>query len=76
MKNKYHGWANYTTWNIDLWATSCDEKTYRHVEDNKPYTPAKAKRVARQLFGNATPDGAKLSAKCVDWKEIADAWNE
>ncbi len=26
---KYNGWTNYETWNVNLWLTSNDESTYR-----------------------------------------------
>jgi hypothetical protein len=72
-RTDYNGWHNYSTWNVALWADN-DEGSYRYVQDHKPYTPGKARRIAADLFGERTPDGARLSA--VSWKEIATAWNE
>jgi hypothetical protein len=73
MSKGYNGWANRSTWNVALWAGN-DYGMYQTVESNKPYTKSSARRLAEEMFGDKTPDGCKLDG--VNWKEIADAWNE
>jgi len=72
----YNGWPNYETWNVNLWATN-EEQTYMRVLQDKPYDATKAQRVGRELWPEGTPDmdGPK-DMDAVDWKHIADAWNE
>ena len=72
----YNGWTNWETWNLNLWAEN-DEPTYRHVIAERPYTPAKAARVAFGLFPEGTPDmDGPEELDAVDWAEIAKAWND
>lgn len=59
-RKDYNGWKNRETWNVALWADN-DEGSYKYVQSQKPYNVAKAKRVAQELFGDATPDGCKLT---------------
>jgi len=76
----YNGWKNRTTWNIMLWLDN-DEGSYRQYRAdvaslksyNKKLTGTRAKAIAMHALGEVTPDGCKLTAKCVDWKEIAEA---
>jgi hypothetical protein len=72
-RTDYNGWHNRATWNVALWADN-DYNSYQYVQSQKPYNIAKAKRVAQDLFGDATPDGCKLAN--VKWSEIVSAWNE
>ena len=76
----YNGWKNYTTWNINLWLMN-DEPLYRAcveaAEDcNRRGVVMRglaAKHFCQRYIGALTPDGARLSAKNIDWKAIADS---
>lgn len=82
-QSDYNGWKNRTTWNIMLWLDN-DEGAYRYYQDavrhvkdmGKKLTGGRAKIIAMAAIGNETPDGCKLTAKCVDWRAIAEAMQE
>ena len=74
----YNGWKNRATWNVALWAGN-NEGSYHYVLEQVKarggkVSPMGARAIARDLFGDATPDGDKLSG--VNWAEIADDFNE
>lgn len=84
----YNGYKNYNTWNIVLWIHN-DERAYGILQRraftrkgaNKKWFPTSAKvtthSILEQCFGKAeTPDGVKVGAKDIDWKEVSDAFNE
>jgi len=75
----YNGWPNYETWNVALWFGN-DEGLYRAVRAERPYTAAKAERVALEWMPDGTPDfddmGGAAAYDRVDWQEIAASWNE
>ena len=79
----YNGWRNRTTWNIMLWLDN-DEGAYRYYIERRDalkkkglkLTGTRAKAIAMNAIGDETPDGCKLTAKCVDWKSIAEAMSE
>lgn len=83
LQTDYNGWANRTTWNIMLWLDN-DEGNYRcykgmvekHLAQYGKLTGRAAKRIALNVLGDRTPDGCKLTAKCVDWPAIAEAMSE
>lgn len=71
----YNGWANWETWNVNLWMM--DEGHYPDVVfDGLPFTQESARQLVREAFPNGTPDmnSAQEYAE-VDWEHIADAWN-
>jgi len=79
----YNGWKNRTTWNIMLWLDN-DEACYRfYVERVRELTRkglkitgGRVRLIAMDALGATTPDGCKLTAKCVDWTAIAEAMRE
>jgi len=73
---RYNGWANYATWNVNLWVIN-EEPAYRAMDAHLIFTPDSAREFVQRHFPGGTPDlrnGRGLSE--VDWQEIADAWNE
>ena len=83
---KHNGWANWSTWNLALWAGN-DEDMYREVCSDRPYTANDAEDMAEHLFPAApgripgdgvfgTPDMDLSDWQDIDWQEIANAWNE
>ncbi len=79
---KVHGWKNYETWNVALWAGN-DEGIYREIRRRRPardYTEETAQELAREIWPDGTPDfqdmGGAKAFDAVDWEEVADAWNE
>jgi hypothetical protein len=73
---RYNGWVNYETWNVNLWATN-EEPTYHRLVESKPFTEQTAAVLGFELFPNGTPDMDDPSdMRKVDWTEIAAAWNE
>jgi hypothetical protein len=79
----YSGWANWETWNVALWFGN-DEPLYRAVRRQSvhrgAFTADSARRFVRALlpYGTAdakTPRGWEMY-DVVDWKAIADAFNE
>jgi len=75
----YNGWTNWETWCVNLWVTN-EEATYRRMRASRPYTAAKAERVALEMFPEGVPDfadeGGAGPMGRVNWGEIAAAWNE
>ena len=79
----YNGWKNRTTWNIMLWLDN-DEPAYRayrsmvsdYLKTHSKLSGVAAKRIAISALGTVTPDGCKLTARCVDWAAIAEAMSE
>ena len=83
LKHDYNGWKNRTTWNIMLWLDN-DEVSYfcykgmvwKFLENNSRLTAGAARKIALNVLGPSTPDGCKVTAKCVDWKTIAEGMIE
>lgn len=84
----YNGWANFATWNINLWMQN-DEGLYNHalelmrawkddsygILDN--FDGRCAEEIARELFPSGrTPDNVRLNQAEIDWTAIADAMLE
>jgi hypothetical protein len=85
MSNDYNGWANYETWNINLWIQN-DEGLYGFVRDGleelldrcgndwENVSLTDLKELVRDAFGsNKTPDGVSVMDAAIDWNEISDA---
>jgi hypothetical protein len=83
--NTYNGWANYETWNVNLWIQN-DEGLYGFVHDGlvdildrcdndwENVSLTDLKELVRDAFGaNKTPDGVSLMDSAIDWFEISDA---
>jgi hypothetical protein len=79
LMSDYISWANYETWNINLWVMN-DEPLYRAWQNLQQhygvFTVKTARVTARTLFGKKTPDGVRISSKHINWKEIVNTWNE
>ena len=74
--SEYNGWPNFETWNVALWAGN-DQESYQMVQANRPYTEAKAWRIALAMWPQGTPDmRGPEEMDAVDWSRIAEAWNE
>ena len=74
--DRYNGWLNYETWNINLWAFN-EEPLYKEVMRNQPFTAESAEELARGMFPEGTPDFDSVADfDKVDWNEIAEAWND
>lgn len=82
----YNGWANYETWNVNLWLLNCENLYDAIVNelrskledangawDNIPYTDIR--EMVKNAYGTATltPDGVSLDDARIDWSEISDA---
>ena len=83
--NTYNGWANYETWNVNLWIQN-DEGLYGFVRDGleemldrcdndwENVSITDLKELVRDAFGaNKTPDGVSLMDSAIDWFELSDA---
>ena len=82
--NSYNGWANYETWNINLWLQN-DETFYNHAVgelrfileahewDWENVSLAEVRGLIRDVLGSKTPDGVSTSHSDIDWLEISDA---
>lgn len=72
----YNGWANYSTWNVHLWMTDSEAIYSNLARRPKPWTPIAAKAYFRTWFPQGTPDMRGRIPVCINWREIADAFNE
>jgi hypothetical protein len=83
--NDYNGWANYETWNVNLWIQN-DEGLYNfildgitgllddHDNDWQNISETELKELVHDAFGgHKTPDGVSLMHREIDWSEISDA---
>ena len=82
--NDYNGWANYETWNINLWIQN-DEAAYNHMVDElrdildrhendwENVSLAEVRGLVRTVIGRGTPDGVRTDDSAIDWMEISDA---
>ena len=81
MNDGYNGWANWETWNLNLWLQN-DEFAYRSMSQQlRSLTEAPSYEDARwiaeiALGNNATPDGVLLDDHAICWQEIAKAMGE
>ena len=75
--DKYNGWANWETWNVNLWMFN-DEYLYDTIKSGSNYTPSDAMICVKALMPNGTPDMDNTDGgyDAVDWDEIADSFNE
>jgi len=83
MSNKYNGWTNYETWNVNLWLNN-DQGTYDFiVELAKQYAddaPMLAQALESfvdelqpELEASMFSDILNAAMREVNWQEIADA---
>ena len=85
MSNKYSGWTNYETWNVNLWLSN-DEPTYKYcVMLSKTYSnPIELANLLEEFVLGFKPElGASMfsdmlnaSLREVNWREIAEAYLE
>jgi hypothetical protein len=79
----YNGWANWETWNVALWFGN-DETLYRavlrQIEHRGAFTSDSARGFVRALLPDGTKDAKQPRGwamyDVVDWKAIADDFNE
>jgi hypothetical protein len=89
MSDKYNGWTNYETWNINLWLSNDEcfvelaksaDTTYNAAGALKVYTEELAKTFVPGIF-----DGAKSAfvgdlfgraLGSVDWYDIAEHYRD
>ncbi len=73
--NTYEGWANWDTWNVNLWIMN-DYGTYQawvaECREGDGWDAATARGFYLSVFDGSNPDKPDLDA--VDWAEIAQAW--
>lgn len=78
---KYHGKANYETWNVGLWITN-DEYVYRALlrrrdEFNELGTVENVRRAVCAYYPMGTPDFDDVrDYDKVDWNEIKELVDE
>jgi len=82
--NDYNGWANFETWNINLWLQN-DEGFYnhaveelrdildRHESDWENVSLAEVRGLIRDVIGSKTPDDVSTNDSEINWMEISDA---
>lgn len=79
IKEEYQGWTNWETWNMALWADN-EEAMYKdRVATQKKIKKWDANSVKKFLLGyypKGTPDMEPKEISKVNWKEIADSFNE
>lgn len=77
--SEYNGWANYETWNVDLWISN-DEGSYKSARRQQPFDASSAEEFVKELYPEGTPDFEDMGkAKCYDevnWEEVAESFNE
>ena len=73
---EYNGWKNWSTWNVALWMAN-DEGLYRSIQAYRQQADRNGKRAGYAgwlhwagLRDEKTPDGAKFSAKCLDYRAL------
>ena len=79
----YNGWANYATWNINLWAFN-EEAFYERIRGRvrgggaiDGYEAYRLMAVIYETFDlKETPDGVSIEDPNIDWEEIAKSINE
>jgi len=74
---KYNGWTNRETWNVNLLVMNCKRLHFAMRQHSQPWTAESARDFMLDILPDGTPDmsGAK-DYFAVNWEEIADAWNE
>jgi hypothetical protein len=80
----YNGWANYETYNVDLWVSNdyaCSiQKLYikRHIVKWSITTIKHfVEIILRNRYGvPKTPNLTVKEMENVDWEELANIWNE
>ena len=72
---KYNGWTNWETWNVNLWIMN-DEGLYSAMhQHSQPWTAESARDFMLDILPDGTPDMSGVKDYCaVNWEEIAAAW--
>ena len=79
----YNGWANWETWNVDLWISN-DEVLYQAKQElvswSSPGVTGEDVRQFVEMYMDGTTPDFEEDPSCelakVDWEEIAENWNE
>lgn len=73
---KYNGWTNRETWDVNLWIMNNDGLCSAMHQHPQPWTAESARDFVLDILPDGTPgmSGAK-DYFAVNWQEIADAWN-
>lgn len=75
----YEGWANWETWNINLWIDN-DYDIYKAkrfaLRRTHTVTPEMVKEFVLQTWPKGTPDFKvhKGDLSLIDWSELAEHW--
>lgn len=78
MSKSYNGWANWQTWNVNLWLAN-EEPLYRAVvsQVRRSADPVEFEEFVRDLLPHGTPDmDGESEYAGVDWDEIIDGFQE
>ena len=82
MSNRYNGWENWATWNVNLWIMN-DEGLYlkwlgAHRRFGHYWREENAKDFVFEVFPKGTPDmnGGIRELLDVDYQDLADNWSE
>jgi hypothetical protein len=69
ITDRYHGWANWATWNVALWIQN-DESLYYAAKECRTYQDLVS--MLRDCGSKETPDGCRWDDPAIDGIEIND----
>jgi hypothetical protein len=79
----YNGWANWATWNVELWIDN-DEGMYRAKQEfirnteKEDIHKANVEDFVKELMPEGTPDMKQdfYADHSVNWQELAEHWQQ
>ena len=75
----YNGWTNRQTWVVNLWMTN-DDYSQEIIDQGRPWSPDAIEALVDDMVADVMPDTSSMVSDLftldIDYRELADRWND